>query len=66
MATTFDPSMSTVAGRAENSADAIAVPITLRINGKEHSLRIDPRTTLLDCIRLDGYTLVGKRSIRRS
>jgi len=28
-----------------------AVPITLRINGKEHSLRIDPRTTLLDCIR---------------
>ena len=28
-----------------------AVPITLRINGKSHSLRIDPRTTLLDCIR---------------
>ena len=28
-----------------------AIPITLRINGKEHSLRIDPRTTLLDCIR---------------
>jgi xanthine dehydrogenase YagT iron-sulfur-binding subunit len=28
-----------------------AVPITLRINGKEHQLRIDPRTTLLDCIR---------------
>ncbi len=28
-----------------------AVPITLRINGKDHELRIDPRTTLLDCIR---------------
>jgi xanthine dehydrogenase YagT iron-sulfur-binding subunit len=28
-----------------------AVPITLRINGKDHNLRIDPRTTLLDCIR---------------
>jgi xanthine dehydrogenase YagT iron-sulfur-binding subunit len=28
-----------------------AVPVTLRINGKEHHLRIDPRTTLLDCIR---------------
>jgi xanthine dehydrogenase YagT iron-sulfur-binding subunit len=28
-----------------------AVPITLRINGKDHRLRIDPRTTLLDCIR---------------
>ena len=28
-----------------------AVPITLRINGKDHQLRLDPRTTLLDCIR---------------
>ena len=28
-----------------------AVPITLRINGKDHQLRIDSRTTLLDCIR---------------
>jgi len=28
-----------------------AVPATLRINGKEHSLQIDPRATLLDCIR---------------
>src|SRR5678816_3722302 len=28
-----------------------AVPITLRINGKDHNLRVDPRATLLDCIR---------------
>jgi xanthine dehydrogenase YagT iron-sulfur-binding subunit len=28
-----------------------AVPITLRINGKEHNLNLDPRTTLLDCLR---------------
>jgi xanthine dehydrogenase YagT iron-sulfur-binding subunit len=28
-----------------------AVPITLRINGRDRQLRIDPRTTLLDCIR---------------
>jgi xanthine dehydrogenase YagT iron-sulfur-binding subunit len=27
------------------------VPVTLRINGKDHKLRIDPRTTLLDCLR---------------
>jgi xanthine dehydrogenase YagT iron-sulfur-binding subunit len=27
------------------------VPITLRINGKDYSMRIDPRTTLLDCVR---------------
>src|SRR3954447_8450530 len=28
-----------------------AVPVTLRINGKEHQLRVEPRTTLLDCLR---------------
>jgi xanthine dehydrogenase YagT iron-sulfur-binding subunit len=37
-----------------------AVPITLRINGKEHSLRIDPRTTLLDCIR-ETVALTGTK-----
>jgi xanthine dehydrogenase YagT iron-sulfur-binding subunit len=37
-----------------------AVPITLRINGKDHSLRIDPRTTLLDCIR-ETVTLTGTK-----
>ena len=28
-----------------------AVPVTLRVNGKKHDLRIDPRTSLLDCLR---------------
>ena len=28
-----------------------AVPVTLRINGKEQRLLVDPRTTLLDCLR---------------
>jgi xanthine dehydrogenase YagT iron-sulfur-binding subunit len=37
-----------------------AVPITLRINGKEHELRIDPRTTLLDCIR-ETVALTGTK-----
>jgi len=27
------------------------VPVTLRVNGKTHDLRIDPRVTLLDCLR---------------
>jgi xanthine dehydrogenase YagT iron-sulfur-binding subunit len=27
------------------------VPLTLRINGKVQQLRVDPRTTLLDCVR---------------
>jgi xanthine dehydrogenase YagT iron-sulfur-binding subunit len=28
-----------------------AIPVTLRVNGKKYDLRIDPRTTLLDCLR---------------
>jgi len=27
------------------------VPVKLRVNGKDYDLRIDPRTTLLDCLR---------------
>ncbi len=37
-----------------------AVPITLRINGKNHQLRVDPRTTLLDCIR-ETVALTGTK-----
>jgi xanthine dehydrogenase YagT iron-sulfur-binding subunit len=36
------------------------VPITLRINGNDHRLRIDPRTTLLDCIR-ETLALTGTK-----
>jgi xanthine dehydrogenase YagT iron-sulfur-binding subunit len=36
------------------------VPITLRINGKEHNLNVDPRTTLLDCIR-ETVALTGTK-----
>ena len=28
-----------------------AVPVSLHINGKKHDLQLDPRTTLLDCLR---------------
>jgi xanthine dehydrogenase YagT iron-sulfur-binding subunit len=37
-----------------------AVPITLRINGNDHKLNIDPRTTLLDCIR-ETIALTGTK-----
>ena len=37
-----------------------AVPIKLRINGRDHNLRIDPRTTLLDCIR-ETVVLTGTK-----
>src|SRR5690348_11068065 len=37
-----------------------AVPIVLRINGNEHQLRVDPRTTLLDCLR-ENVVLTGTK-----
>ena len=37
-----------------------AVAITLRINGKDRQLRVDPRTTLLDCIR-ETVVLTGTK-----
>ena len=37
-----------------------AVPLVLRINGKDHQLRIDPRATLLDCIR-ETLALTGTK-----
>ncbi len=36
------------------------IPITLRINSRDHQLRIDPRTTLLDCIR-EAVALTGTK-----
>ena len=39
---------------------ASEVAITLRINGKDHQLRLDPRTTLLDCIR-ETVALTGTK-----
>jgi xanthine dehydrogenase YagT iron-sulfur-binding subunit len=36
------------------------VPVTLRINGAEHRLRLDPRTTLLDCLR-ETVVLTGTK-----
>jgi xanthine dehydrogenase YagT iron-sulfur-binding subunit len=37
-----------------------AVPVTLRINGQNRSLRVDPRTSLLDCIR-ETVALTGTK-----
>jgi len=37
-----------------------AVRVALRINGKNHRLRIDPRTTLLDCLR-ETIALTGTK-----
>ena len=54
---TAGPAVTTLAQRAgkveqmTSSESKDAIPITLRVNGKQHDLRIDPRTTLLDCLR---------------
>jgi xanthine dehydrogenase YagT iron-sulfur-binding subunit len=50
------------AARAEAPNIPGALAITLRIKGKERSLRIDPRTTLLDCLR----EVVGSPARRRA
>ena len=36
---------------ASTAAIEGAIPVTLRVNGKKYDLQIDPRTTLLDCLR---------------
>jgi xanthine dehydrogenase YagT iron-sulfur-binding subunit len=50
----------TAAATADQPNIAGAVPISLRINGKEHRLRIDPRTSLLDCLR-ETVALTGTK-----
>jgi xanthine dehydrogenase YagT iron-sulfur-binding subunit len=36
------------------------VPVTLRVNGADHHLHLDPRTTLLDCLR-ENIGLTGTK-----
>jgi len=35
----------------EDQACAATMPVTLRVNGQNHKLQLDPRTTLLDALR---------------
>jgi xanthine dehydrogenase YagT iron-sulfur-binding subunit len=54
---TASPAVTTLgqrSGKVEqvtSSESKDAIPVTLSVNGKKHDLRIDPRTTLLDCLR---------------
>ena len=50
----------TAAANPAAPAVEAAIPITLRINGRDHSLQIDPRTTLLDCLR-ETVALTGTK-----
>jgi xanthine dehydrogenase YagT iron-sulfur-binding subunit len=42
------------------AADATLVPITLKVNGSDHQLRVDSRTTLLDALR-EHLDLTGSK-----
>jgi xanthine dehydrogenase YagT iron-sulfur-binding subunit len=53
------PQSSSVAEPSTASIEG-ALPIKLRVNGQDHALRIDPRTTLLDCLR-ENITLTGTK-----
>jgi xanthine dehydrogenase YagT iron-sulfur-binding subunit len=54
---TAAPAITSLGQRSEkmeqglSAATKDAIPVTLTVNGKKHDLRIDPRTTLLDCLR---------------
>jgi len=51
------------ANAAEETAGASvenAVDVHLKINGKDHALKLDPRTTLLDCLR-ENLHLTGSK-----
>jgi xanthine dehydrogenase YagT iron-sulfur-binding subunit len=44
----------------QTDSGVATVQVTLRVNGKEHRLRLDPRTTLLDCLR-ETIALTGTK-----
>jgi xanthine dehydrogenase YagT iron-sulfur-binding subunit len=50
---TAPPLLATTPAAAQEASapPAGTVPLTLRVNGEAHTLHIDPRTTLLDCLR---------------
>ena len=55
-----NPTAASAAAAAEAPGIEGAIPVTLRINGADRQLRIDPRTTLLDCVR-ETVALTGTK-----
>jgi xanthine dehydrogenase YagT iron-sulfur-binding subunit len=67
LAATAPPVFAATPAPAPPLADAIegthtegAVTLTLKVNGESHALRLDPRTTLLDCLR-ENLALPGTK-----
>ena len=57
---TAQPATASNAMLADSPVIEGAVPLTLKVNGKAHTLRVDPRTTLLDCVR-ETLALTGTK-----
>ncbi|MGA7157168.1 MAG: 2Fe-2S iron-sulfur cluster-binding protein [Acidobacteriaceae bacterium] len=66
IAATTAPAIATAAALSPQTTTpapeppAGTIPITLSVNGKRHSLQLDPRTTLLDTLR-DNLNLPGTK-----
>jgi xanthine dehydrogenase YagT iron-sulfur-binding subunit len=60
LAATATQESPAVDAASESQESAGTVPVTLRVNGKSHVLRLDPRTTLLDCLR-ENLNLPGTK-----
>ena len=54
------PPTDATAGNADGPDIGEKVQVSLRINSNDHRLRMDPRTTLLDCIR-ETVALTGTK-----
>jgi len=44
-------SLEAMAGKEDSSGDGGSVPLTLRVNGREYHLKVEPRTTLIEALR---------------
>jgi xanthine dehydrogenase YagT iron-sulfur-binding subunit len=55
-----EPAAAPAAAAHEDSAAVRTVPVTLNINGEDHHLELDTRTTLLDCLR-ENLNLPGTK-----
>ena len=53
------PLVSTASATAAETIEG-AIPVSLRVNGKQLDLQVDPRTTLLDCLR-ETISLTGTK-----
>jgi xanthine dehydrogenase YagT iron-sulfur-binding subunit len=57
----FTPSWAQSPSSNESAPREGMVPVKLKVNGKQYQLRIDPRQTLLDCLREDLHLTGTKK-----